>query len=89
MRGCRPAYIPEFRAKHRHRFDPNVIIRAHRFRAEMAGYPLVRGHFMDGESDRADRWYLVPSDAASRIALMKGRLRPYSFAHGAPESGPV
>ena len=47
----------------RHRFDPNVIIRAHRFRAEMAGYRLVRGHFMDGESDRADRWYPVPSDA--------------------------
>lgn len=48
----------------RHELDRSVIIRAHRFRAEMAGYRLVRGHFMDGGSDRADRWYLMPSDVS-------------------------
>lgn len=42
-------------------FDEGVILRAHRFRAEMAGYRLERGHYMDGEDDRADRWYVVPA----------------------------
>lgn len=41
-------------------YDPGVIIRAHRFRAEMAGFRLVRGHYMDGDTDNARRWYLVP-----------------------------
>ncbi|WP_425154021.1 hypothetical protein [Candidatus Palauibacter sp.] len=40
-------------------FDRGVILRAHRFRAEIAGYRLVRGHYMDREDDRADRWYVV------------------------------
>ena len=42
-------------------FDESVILRAHRFRAEVAGYRLERGHYMDGENDRADRWYMVPA----------------------------
>ena len=42
-------------------FDEGVILRAHRFRAEMAGYRLERGHYMDREHDRADRWYVVPA----------------------------
>ncbi|MDE2945339.1 MAG: hypothetical protein OXT63_14205 [Gemmatimonadota bacterium] len=42
-------------------FDEGVILRAHRFRAELAGYRIERGHYMDGEDDRADRWYVVPS----------------------------
>ena len=41
-------------------FDRGVILRAHRFRAEIAGYRLERGHYMDREDDRADRWYAVP-----------------------------
>ena len=41
-------------------FDEGVILRAHRFRAEVAGYRIERGHYMDGEDDRADRWYVVP-----------------------------
>ena len=48
-------------------FDEGVILRAHRFRAEMAGYRLERGHYMEGEDDRADRWYVVP---ASRTVSM-------------------
>ncbi|WP_419163053.1 hypothetical protein [Candidatus Palauibacter sp.] len=40
--------------------DPGVIIRALRFKAEMAGYRLERGHYMDRPDDRADRWYVVP-----------------------------
>ncbi len=40
-------------------FDRGVILRAHRFRAEIAGYRLVRGHYMDRADDRADRWYAV------------------------------
>ncbi|MDE2720473.1 hypothetical protein [Candidatus Palauibacter polyketidifaciens] len=44
-------------------FDEGVILRAHRFRAEWVGYRLERGHCMEGEDDRADRWYAV---AASR-----------------------
>ena len=40
--------------------DPGVILRAHRFRAEIAGFRIVRGQYMDGERDRADRWYVVP-----------------------------
>lgn len=43
------------------RYDAGVILRAHRFRAERAGYRLERGHYMDGESDRSDRWYIVPT----------------------------
>ncbi|MDE0357762.1 MAG: hypothetical protein OXN92_08460 [Gammaproteobacteria bacterium] len=43
------------------KFDEGVILRAHRFRAESVGYRLERGHYMDGEDDRADRWYVVPS----------------------------
>ena len=42
-------------------FDAGIILRAHRFRAEMAGYRLERGHYMDGDDDRADRWYIVPA----------------------------
>lgn len=42
-------------------FDEGVILRAHRFRDELAGYRLERGHYMDGEDDRADRWYVVPA----------------------------
>ena len=42
-------------------FDEGVILRAHRFRAEMARYRLERGHYMDREHDRADRWYVVPA----------------------------
>ena len=49
-------------------FDEGVILRAHRFRAEMAGYRLERGHYMDGEDDRADRWYLVPASRAVSAA---------------------
>ncbi|WP_419950679.1 hypothetical protein [Candidatus Palauibacter sp.] len=41
-------------------FDRGVILRAHRFRAEIVGYRLERGHYMDREDDRADRWYAVP-----------------------------
>ena len=41
-------------------FDEGVILRAHRFRAELAGYRIERGHYMGGEEDRADRWYVVP-----------------------------
>ena len=42
-------------------FDQGVILRAHRFRAESVGYRLERGHYMEGEDDRADRWYVVPA----------------------------
>ena len=42
-------------------FDEGVILRAHRFRCELVGYRLERGHYMDGEDDRADRWYVVPA----------------------------
>lgn len=42
-------------------FDEGVIVRAHRFRAESVGYRIERGHYMDGEDDRADRWYVVPA----------------------------
>ena len=42
-------------------FDPGVILRALRFRAQLAGYRLERGHYMDRPDDRADRWYLVPA----------------------------
>ena len=41
-------------------FDRGVILRAHRFRAELVGYRLERGHYMDQDDDRADRWYAVP-----------------------------
>lgn len=41
--------------------DEGVILRAQRFRADLAGYRIERGHYMDGEDDRADRWYVVPS----------------------------
>ncbi|WP_419938603.1 hypothetical protein [Candidatus Palauibacter sp.] len=42
-------------------FDPGVMLRALRFRANLAGYRLERGHYMDRPDDRADRWYLVPA----------------------------
>lgn len=42
-------------------FDAGVILRAHRFRAESVGYRLERGHYMEGEDDRADGWYVVPT----------------------------
>lgn len=41
-------------------YDPGVIIRAHRFRAEMVGFKLVRGHYAGGDADLATRWYVVP-----------------------------
>lgn len=41
-------------------FDRGVILRALRFRAELQGFRLERGHYMGGSDDRADRWYLVP-----------------------------
>lgn len=46
----------------RNNFDPTVAVRAHRFRAKIAGYRIVRGHFMDKGNDRADRYYLIPLD---------------------------
>lgn len=49
-------------------FDEGVILRAHRFRAGMARYRLERGHYMDGEDDRADRWYLVPASCTVSAA---------------------
>ena len=55
-------------------FDKGVILRAHRFRAEMAGYRLERGHYMDGEDDRADRWYVVP--ASRRVSTGADRSGP-------------
>ena len=51
------------------KFDEGVILRAHRFRAEAVGYRLERGHYMDAEHDRADRWYVVP---ASRTVSTAG-----------------
>ena len=41
-------------------FDPGVIVRALRFRANLHGFRLERGHYMDRPEDRADRWYAVP-----------------------------
>ena len=43
-------------------YDPGVLLRARRFIAEGLGYRLVRGHYMDQDEDRADRWYVVPRD---------------------------
>ena len=43
-------------------YDPGVIIRAHRFRAEMAGFKLVRGHYASGDADLAAPWYVLPFD---------------------------
>lgn len=51
-----------FTERDRKAFDGGVILRAHRFRAKVAGYRLERGHTMDGEDDRADRWYVVARD---------------------------
>lgn len=48
--------------------DEGVILRAHRFRAEIAGYRLERGHYMGGEGDRADRWYVVPASRTASTA---------------------
>lgn len=54
-------------------FGEGVILRAHRFRAGLAGYRLERGHYMDGEDDRADRWYVVPASlTVSTAADRKG-----------------
>ena len=55
-------------------YDEGVILRAHQFRAEMAGYRLVRGHSMEGEDDRADRWYVVP--ASRTISTAADRAGP-------------
>ncbi len=55
-------------------FDPGVILRALRFRAQLAGYRLERGHYMDRPDDRADRWYLVP--AADENAPRSGSGHP-------------
>ena len=55
-------------------FDEGVILRAHRFRAEMAGYRLEREHYMDGEDDRADRWYVVP--ASRKVSAPADRTGP-------------
>ena len=49
--------VPGVSGRH---FDRGVILRAHRFVAELAGFRLERGHYMDQEDDRADRWYVVP-----------------------------
>lgn len=43
-------------------YDPGVIIRAQRFRAQVAGFKLVRGHYASGDTDLATRWYVVPLD---------------------------
>ena len=51
-----------------------VILRAHRFRAAIFEYRLERGHYMDGEHDRADRWYVVlTSRPVSAAADRSGR----------------
>ncbi|MDE2879649.1 hypothetical protein [Candidatus Palauibacter soopunensis] len=55
-------------------FDQGVILRAHRFRAESVGYRLERGHYMEGEDDRADRWYVVP--ASRRVSTAADRSGP-------------
>ena len=55
-------------------FDEGVIVRAHRFRAESVGYRLERGHYMDGEDDRADRWYVVP--ASRTVSTAADRMGP-------------
>ena len=59
-------------------FDEGVILRAHRFRAEMVGYRLERGHYMDKEDDRADRWYVVP--ASQHVSTAADRSGP-GFPH--------
>ena len=70
-----------------HRFGRNVIIRAHRFRAEMAGYRLVRGTLhgagvmigIPWNGDMASRspspvtrWSARPMRAVSRILSSVG-----------------
>ena len=45
-------------------YDPGVIIRANQFRAQMAGFKLVRGHYASGETDLASRWYVVPRECS-------------------------
>ena len=42
------------------KFDRGVVVRALRFRAKLDGFRLERGHYMDRDDDRADRWYAVP-----------------------------
>ena len=42
-------------------FDPGVMLRALRFRANLAGYRIERGHYMDRPADRSVRCYLVPA----------------------------
>lgn len=53
-------------------FDQGVILRAHQFRAEVAGYRLERGHYMSGEDDPADR-IEAAADEAERLAGERGR----------------
>ncbi|MDE2879121.1 hypothetical protein [Candidatus Palauibacter soopunensis] len=55
-------------------FDQGVILRAHRFRAESVGYRLERGHYMEGDDDRADRWYAV--SASRRVSTAADRSGP-------------
>lgn len=49
-------------------FDEGVILRAHWFRAGLVGYRLERGHCMEGDDDRANRWYVVPASGAVSTA---------------------
>lgn len=42
------------------KFDRKVVARAYRFIARQAGFHLKRGDRMGTETNRADRWYLVP-----------------------------
>ena len=62
-------------------FDEGVILRAHRFRAEMVGYRLERGHYMDKEDDRADRWYVVR--ASQHVSTAADRSGPGFRTSGA------
>lgn len=34
----------------------------------MVGYRLERGRYMEGEDDRADRWYVVPASRTPSAA---------------------
>lgn len=55
-------------------FDEAVVLRAHRFRAESVAYRLERGRYMEGDHDRADRWYVVP--ASRTVSTATDRSRP-------------
>lgn len=59
-------------------YDPSVIIRAYRFIAEVAGYRIVRGDYMDQPNNRADRYYNVSLDADhAEETFVKGRSPGY------------